>query len=368
MMGDFYELLGVERDASPEEIKRAFRRLARQYHPDVAGDDPETETRFKEIARAYETLSDPERRARYDRFGEEGMGAGADPFVGVNLSDLFDAFFGGDPFNVRGDAQARRGPDAEVKLDLAFADAVFGAEKTIDLRLPVECDTCDASGCAPGTHPETCGDCGGVGEVREVRRSILGQIVSARPCPRCRGVGRMITSPCEECGGEGRVTRSRSLQVEVPAGIADGQRLRLGGRGPVGPRGTPPGDLYVDISVAPHDDYERVGDDLVRRLEVAVTQAMLGAHISIETLEGEHEDLVVPPGTRDGAVFRLKGRGVPHLGRSGRGDLLVEVRVAIPDSLSDEEDELVRRLAELRGDDVAPRDRRLFSKIRSAFQ
>lgn len=368
MSNDFYELLGVERDAAPDEIKRAFRRLARQYHPDVAGDDPETEARFKEVARAYEILSDPERRARYDRFGEEGLSAGADPFVGVDLSDLFDAFFGGDPFNVRGGARSRRAPDAEVKLALEFADAVFGAEKTIEVRLPVECDACDASGCAPGTHPETCNDCGGVGEVREVRRSILGQIVSARPCPRCRGVGRMITSPCKECGGEGRVTRSRSLQVEVPAGIADGQRLRLGGRGPVGPRGSPAGDLYVDVSVAPHDDYERVGDDLVRRLEVAFTQAILGAQIDIETLEGEHEQLVVPRGTRDGTVFRLKNRGVPHLGRGGRGDLLVEVQVGIPDSLSDEEEELVRGLAELRGDEVAPADQRFFSKIRSAFQ
>lgn len=368
MPEDYYELLGVERDASADEIKRAFRRLARQYHPDVAGDDPDTEARFKEIARAYETLSDPERRARYDRFGAEGVGIGGDPFVGVNLSDLFDAFFGGDPFNARGDATPRRGPDAEVKLQLEFAEAVFGAEKTIDLRLPVECEECDASGCAPGTHPETCRQCGGAGEVREVRRSILGQIVSARPCPRCRGIGRMITSPCKECGGEGRVTRSRSLQVEVPAGIADGQRLRLGGRGPVGPRGAPPGDLYVSVAVAPHGEFERVGDDLVHRLEIAVTQAILGAQIEIETLDGEHEDLVISPGTRDGAVFRLKGKGVPHLGRGGRGDLLVEVRVVIPESLSAEEDELVRKLAELRGEDVAPRDRKFFSKIRSAFQ
>lgn len=368
MPDDYYDLLGVDRDASADEIKRAFRRLARRYHPDVAGDDSATEARFKEIARAYETLSDPERRARYDRFGVEGPGAGGDPFVGVNLSDLFDAFFGGDPFNVRGDAAPRRGPDAEVKLQLEFPEAVFGVEKTIDLRLPVECEECDASGCAPGTHPETCNQCGGAGEVREVRRSILGQVVSARPCPQCRGLGRMITSPCKECGGEGRVTRSRSLQVEVPAGIADGQRLRLGGRGPVGPRGAPAGDLYVDVFVAPHPDYERVGDDVVRRLEIPVTQAILGVQLHIETLDGESEDLLVPPGTREGAVFRLKGRGVPHLGRGGRGDLLVEVRVAIPESLSDEEDQLVRKLAELRGDDVAPRDRTFFSKIRSAFQ
>lgn len=365
-MSDYYELLGVTQDASAEEIKRAFRKLARRYHPDVAGDDPEAEARFKEIARAYETLRDPDRRRQYDMFGEQGVGGAAgDPFAGVSISDLFDAFFGGDPFGVRGDAG--RGPDTAVTLDLEFDEAVFGANKTLEVRLPVPCDVCEARGAQPGTGVSTCPDCGGAGQVREVRRSILGQLVSARTCPRCRGVGEVIQSPCTECGGEGRVTRPRRLEVDVPAGIADGQQLRLAGRGPVGPRGGVSGDLYVTINVAGHPDYERHGNDLVRVLRVPLTQAVLGGHLMLSTLDGD-EDLVIPPGTQPGRVFRLRGRGVPSLRGRGRGDLLVRVEVDIPEQLSDEEEELVRRLAELRGETVAPPDRSFFSRIRSAFQ
>ncbi len=372
MSDDYYDLLGVSRDASAAEIKRAFRKLAREYHPDVAGDDPESEARFKEIARAYETLSDPEKRARYDRFGPEGVaaGAGGDPFAGAGLSDLFEAFFGGDPFGFGGGGGRggpARGPDTEFRMELDFEEAVFGTEKTLEVRLPVGCETCDSTGAAPGTQPEPCTQCGGAGEVREVRRSLLGQMVTARPCPRCRGVGELIATPCEDCGGEGRVTRLRRLDVDVPAGIDQGQRLRLGGRGPVGARGAPPGDLYVDVVVREHPDFERRGHDLVRVLRVPFTQAALGARFTIETLDGE-EELVIPPGTQHGQVFRLRGRGVPRLQRSGRGDLFVPVEVEVPTELSDEEETLLRELAALRGDDVAPRDRGFFERVRSAFQ
>ncbi|MBI2168179.1 MAG: molecular chaperone DnaJ [Actinobacteria bacterium] len=366
-MDDFYELLGVERDAPPEEIKRAFRRLARQYHPDVAADDPEAEGRFKAIARAYETLSDPDKRARYDRFGEAGVAANGDPFVGVGLSDLFEAFFGGDPFGVRRPSGPARGPDAEVRVELDLAEAAFGAEKTIEMRLPVECEACGASGAKPGTYPSPCDACGGAGEVRELRRSILGQIVSARTCSACRGAGKVIHSPCSECGGEGRVTRLKRLQVDVPAGIDSGQRLRLAGRGPAAPRGGFPGDLYVSVSVRVEPGFERVGDDLVRPVRIAISQAVLGATVEVDTLDGV-EELVIPPGTSHGAVFRLRGRGVPHLRGGGRGDLLISVEIDIPERLSDEEVELFRRLAELRGEAVGPEHNSLLGRIRSAFQ
>lgn len=367
---DYYELLGVSEDATTDEIKRAFRRLARQYHPDAAGSDPEAEGRFKEIAQAYETLSDPEKRARYDRFGPEGVAAGSsgDPFAGASLGDLFDAFFGGDPFGMRQEPPGgRRGPDTEVRLDLELADVVFGASKTIEARLPVACERCDGSGARPGTSPTTCSTCEGAGQVREVRRSLLGQLVTARPCPRCGGVGEQITSPCEECDGDGRVTRRRRLEVDVPAGIDDGQRLRLANRGPAGPRGAPSGDLYVTVAVAPDPRFERHGDDLVHVRRVSLTQAVLGAALAIETLEGE-EELVLPRGTAHGTTFRLPRQGVPHLRGRGRGDLVVRIEVDVPEKLDDEEEELFRRIAELRGEEVAPPDRTFFERIRSAFQ
>lgn len=377
MARDFYELLGVTHDAGPDEIKKAFRKLARQYHPDVAKDDPDAETRFKEIARAYEVLSDADKRARYDAYGEAGIG-GEDPFSGVGLSDLFEAFFGGSGFGGSGFGDffgsgraggPARGPDAEVRVELDFSEAVFGAEKAVDVRLPVECETCDASGCTPGTYPVTCETCGGAGEVRQVRRSVLGQIMSSRVCPRCRGQGRMIPSACADCGGEGRVTRLTRLDVEVPAGIDHGQRLRLAGRGPAAPRGGLPGDLYVGIAVKPDPDYERAGDDLVRILRIPVTQATLGAEIPVALLDSDEPlPFTVPPGTQPGTLLRLRGRGVPHLRGGGRGDLLIRVDVEIPSDLSDEEDELLRRLAEARGEPVSERDRSLLGRIRSAFQ
>lgn len=366
-MADFYQLLGVQPDASPDQIKRAFRSLARQYHPDVAGDDPTAEARFKEIARAYEVLSDPDKRARYDAYGEQGIGG--DPFVGVGLGDLFEAFFGGGfggGFGGRSPSGPTRGPDAEVRVELDLVEALRGIEKTLEVRLPVECEVCDATGCRPGTHPVTCEMCGGAGEIREMRRSILGQIVSARACPTCRGQGRMIQSPCTECGGEGRVTRLKRLEVDVPAGIDDGQRLRLSGRGPAAPRGGIPGDLYVSVGVKAHPDYERIGDDLIRRVPVPLTQAVLGARLHLELLDsadGATEEVVIPAGTQPATTFRLRGRGMPRLRTGGRGDLILELAVAIPEHLSDDEDALIRSLAELRGEPVAPRDRSLLGKL-----
>jgi molecular chaperone DnaJ len=370
MPTDFYELLGVDRNATDDEIRKAYRRLARQYHPDANDGDPAAEARFKEITVAYDTLRDPEKRRRYDMFGPEGAGAGAgagQAGFDFGVSDLFDAFFGAGFGGPRGPAGPARGPDAEVHLVLDLEEAVFGATKAVELRMPVECERCQGSGCEPGTHPSTCRTCGGGGEIRTVRRTILGQMMTATPCNACRGTGREILSPCRDCRGEGRVTLPATVEVQVPAGIDDGQRLRLAGRGPAAPRGGAPGDLYVSIAVRPHPRFERIGDDLHHVLRLPMTQAALGAHLRIATLDGE-EDLVIPAGTQTGRTFRLRGRGVPALRGRGRGDLILTVEVVVPEKLTAEEAQLVRRLAELRGEDVAPREEGFFSRIKSAFQ
>jgi molecular chaperone DnaJ len=367
---DYYEVLGVSPHASDEEIKRAYRKLARRYHPDSHPDDPDAVERFKEVSRAYETLRDPERRRRYDIFGDEGATVTAPGSGGADfgLGDLFDAFFGGDPFGSRRSAAGpMRGADAEFRLDLPLAEAAFGTTRTIEVPLPVECGRCNASGCEPGTHPSRCDVCGGTGEVRQVRRSILGQMVTAAPCAACQATGSRILSPCRDCRGEGRVRGVRKIEVEVPAGVDTGQRLRLAGRGPAAPRGGVPGDLYVTIAVAPHADFERHGEDLVHGLRISLTQAALGARFAIETLDGT-EELVVPPGTQPGHVFRLRGRGVPALRGRGRGDLLVRIDVEVPERLGAQEADLLRRLAELRGEEVAPADAGFFARIKSAFQ
>jgi len=371
MTTDYYELLGVSPSATGDEIKRAYRKLAREHHPDANAGDPAAESRFKEIGIAYETLRDPERRRRYDQFGPDAAAGGGGFGQDFGLNNLFDAFFGGDAFG-RGRGPGSRGPergrDAETVLRLDLRDVVFGATKTLDVEMPVACETCEATGCTTGTHAARCERCEGSGELRQVRRSVLGQVVTSTPCPTCRGRGTVIPDPCEECRGEGRVMDTCHLDVEVPVGIADGQSLRLGGRGPVGPRGGPPGDLYVVVSVAPHPGLERNGDDLVHTRRISMLQAALGVRLEVETLDGP-EELAVPGGTQPGRIFRLRGKGVPSLRTGRRGDLVVEIVVEIPTKLSAEESRLLAQVAALRAEEVVdPSDRKLFSRIRSAFQ
>jgi molecular chaperone DnaJ len=366
---DYYELLEVQRDASPDEIKRAFRRLARELHPDANPGDVDAEARFKEVALAYETLSDPDRRQRYDTFGPEGAAGGMPGGFSGGLGDLFDAFFGGNPFGGgpgNGAAQ-NRGVDLEVVVDLAFEEAVFGTQAPVTVRTAVACDDCEATGAAPGSTTSTCPDCGGSGQVRRVRQSLLGQMVTASPCGRCGGLGTYVETPCTTCHGEGRRTDSVTYTVDVPAGIDAGSTLRLTGRGAVGPRGTGIGDLYVHVRVRPHERFVRQGYDLGHELHLPMVQAALGAHLAFDTLDGT-EDLVIPNGTQTGRVFRLRGRGVPHVEGRGRGDLLVQVVVDTPTDLTDEQDEILRSFAESRGDEVGPTDTGLMSKIRSAFR
>ena len=371
-MSDHYETLGVSRNATDDEIKRAYRELARRFHPD-SNPDPEAEERFKEATAAYEVLRDPERRRRYDVFGEgdggvRGSGGpGGDPFAG--FGDLFDAFFGGDPFG-RGGRQGggpARGDDAETVVELTLSEAAFGATHTIEARLPVECPRCDGSGCEPGTFPTRCDVCGGEGEVRQVRRSILGQIMTSSPCGVCAGTGRRILTQCKDCRGDGRVMAQRTIDVDVPAGVDDGTRLRLAGRGAAAPRGGPPGDLYVTIRVAATNDFERHGDDLLAIRRIGIAQATLGTELEIEGLDGAHS-VSVPPGTQPGQLFRIKGAGVPSLRGRGRGDLLVRVDVEVPTKLDDEEAELLHRLADHRGEAVAPPSKGVFARLKSAFQ
>jgi molecular chaperone DnaJ len=378
-MSDYYELLGVSRSATGEEIKRAYRKRARELHPDANPDDHATAERFKEVARAYQVLSDPAQRARYDRYGEAAVGGGAgngprveDLFGGGGLNDLFDAFFGGNsPFGGGGGRRGGtsgppRGQDMEIVADIGFEQAVFGGTVPVTLKLPQRCGDCGGSGAGAGTKPVTCSECNGAGQVQRVRQSLLGQMVTSSPCPRCGGVGHVIATPCPTCRGEGRVTAEHTYQVDVPAGVDSGSTLRLSGRGAAGPRGGGTGDLYVHLRVAPHERYRREGDDLVTDVPISIAQAALGTTVPLPTLDGD-EELHVPAGTQHGREFTLRQRGVPRLQGRGRGDLRARLVVEVPTRLDDEEAALLRRLAAHRGENVHPADKGLFSRIKSAF-
>lgn len=375
-MADYYELLEVPRGATQEEIKKAYRRRARELHPDANPGDAAAEQEFKEVAKAYEVLRDPEKRQRYDRFGEAGVGGagggGGDPFgAGFGVGDIFDAFFGGQsPFGgggARRPSGPPRGPDLEVVTEIDFVDAVFGVQQKVDVRTAVACDACGATGAKEGTAPITCVECAGAGQVQRVRQSLLGQMVTTTVCPRCSGAGQVIADPCEVCSGEGRRLEDKTYTVDIPPGVDAGSTLRLQGRGAVGPRGGPPGDLYVQFRIRPHETFRRDGVDLHADLHIPVTQAVLGADVSFETLDGA-EDIRIPPATPTGHTFRYRGRGVPVVNRAGRGDLHVHVVVDLPTDLDEEQEALVRKLAELRGEEVGTEGRGFFSKLRTAFK
>jgi len=369
MSTDYYELLGVSRNASDDEIKRAYRKLARQLHPDVNGGNTDSEARFKEVTLAYETLRDPEKRSRYDNFGPDAMrGPSMDGFT-TGLGDIFEAFFGGSPFGGAATHAntTRRGNDLEVTLQLKLEEAIFGAKREIAVKADLSCDVCGGTGAREGTHPSKCSECKGSGQVRRVRQSILGQVVSTSACTRCSGTGEEILTPCPSCRGEGRKMAEKTVTVEVPAGIDDGIRLRIGGAGGAAWRGGVPGDLYVHLRVLPHEHFERVGNDLVYKLHITMTQATLGAEIEFETLEGT-ETITILPGTQPGHVVRLKGKGVPVLRGRGRGDLHVQIIVETPTNLSKEELQLLYQLAQLRGEKVSSQNEGgILHKIRTSF-
>ncbi len=375
-LGDLYALLGVGPDASDDEIKRAYRARARELHPDTNQGDPEAEARFKQVTVAYEVLRDPERRARYDRFGPEGVFGGQPGANGGfgfegGLGDIFEAFFG----QMGGTGTRRRGPqvgaDAEVRLDLEFSEAVFGARKEISVRLPAMCVTCEGRGTAAGTEPAPCVECQGTGELRRVRQSLLGQVVTSVACSRCSGTGEMIPSPCADCRGEGRRMQENTFTVEVPAGVEEGSTLRLADRGAAGQRGGPNGSLFVHLVINPDPRFEREADNLHTTLAVSVAQAALGTETEVETLDGKQR-LTIGPGTQHGYVQRVRGLGVPHLRGRGRGDFYVHVQVETPMDLTPEQDELLRQFAASRGETVAAPGTGddgggVFSRLRSAF-
>ena len=380
MPRDPYEVLGVDRSAGESEIKKAFRRLARELHPDVNKDDPNAEERFKEAAEAYEILSDAERRRTYDAFGHDGLRTGgfnSRAQGATGFEDIFSSIFGGGGESIFGDVfggGGRAGPapggDVAVRIEIELADVLEGVKREVAFRAVVRCEHCNGNGAEPGTPIRTCETCGGAGQVRQTTRTPFGQMVRASACPTCAGSGKVPETPCEVCGGDGVKAERKTYEVEVPAGIENGQRIRIGGAGHAGESGAPSGDLYVQVLVAEGERFHREGTDLVSVLEVTATTAMLGASLPVETLTGERE-IELEAGTQHGDTIRIRGEGLPSLRSPGRrGDLHVAVKVVTPMNLSDEQRELAERLEASLEARNAPGGSRsgIFERVKRAFR
>ena len=373
-MTEFYDLLGVPRDASEAEIKKAYRKLAMEYHPD-RNSASEAEARFKEITEAYEVLRDPQKRAAYDRYGKAGVGAGGGfGFHHVDLSEAlnifmrdfgglggFESIFGGG----RQRADTRRGQDVRVTVKLSLTEVATGVKKSVKLKTLERCSNCSGSGAKPGTKPTPCSTCGGAGEVRRAARSMFGQFVSVSPCPTCAGEGQVVQQPCEVCRGEGRVRGDRTVVVEIPAGVSSNNYLTLRGQGAAGPRNGPNGDLLVMLDIKEDSRFERQGDDLIYDQPLSFSQAALGCEVEVPTPYGK-ETVQVPGGTQPETVVRLKGRGLPVLGQNSKGDLLVRLHVWTPERLSEEQERLFRELAKLEGE-PPKRSPGFWSKLKEAL-
>jgi molecular chaperone DnaJ len=372
---DPYEVLGVSRDAGEADVKKAFRRLARELHPDVNTHDPEAEERFKEAAEAYEILGDAERRATYDRYGFDGLdsrGFASAAHGFGSFADIFDAFFGGDPFGAfggRGATGRVQGGDVGVEVQISLEQAARGASVKVAYDLVDACERCGGSRAEPGSDVHVCTNCQGAGRVRAVSRTAFGQLVREQVCEACGGEGRVPSKPCTACSGRGRKAVRKTLDVDVPAGIADEQRIRLSGRGHAGERGGPPGDLYVLVRVEEDERFVRDGSDLVSVVDIAAPAAALGTTVSVPTLDGE-ERIDVPAGTQPGTVVTLRGKGMPAIGRRGRGDQQVVLNVVVPRNLSDRQRELLTELHDSLGEDNLrePADESIVGKLRRAFR
>ncbi len=373
MPQDYYETLGVSKNATQEEIKAAFRKLARQYHPDVST-EPDAEEKFKQINEAYAVLSDEEKRAAYDRFGHAGVqGAGGVPdWTEVDLSDIFGDLFSNFGFGGFSGARRRspnaprRGADLQKRISLTFEEAVFGTEKEIEITRDETCPRCHGSGAEPGTSPTTCATCGGRGEVRQTRQTILGSMVQVTTCPTCKGRGEVISTPCRECGGRGLVRKTRRKKVAIPAGVDTGTQIRLAGEGQPGVNGGPPGNLYLVINVQPHRYFRRRDDDILLDLNINVAQAALGDEVKVPTVDGD-VFLKIPAGTQPGRIIRMRGKGVPHLRGKGRGDQLVIINVEIPKSLTAEQRALFEQLGKSLGSEVKPQERGFFDRLKDVL-
>ena len=363
---DYYEVLGVSKGASDDEIKKAYRKLAKKYHPDMNPGDKEAEAKFKEVNEAYSILSDKEKRARYDQFGHAGVdpnygaggpggGFGGFDMGDIDLGDIFGSFFGGGFGGFGGSGQRRNGPQKgeslRANLTITFEEAAFGCEKEINLNRTEECDACHGSGCEPGTTAETCPDCRGTGVVRVQQRTGGFAFSSTAPCSRCRGTGKIIHSPCKSCGGSGSVKKSKRITVTIPAGIDDGQAISLRGQGNAGKNGGPAGDLIVGVRVKPHPQFRRDGTTVLYEQPVSFFQAAMGAELEIPTIDGKVK-YTLPAGTQPGTTFRLRGKGIPELRGRGRGDQYVTVRVQVPTSLNSEQKEALRAFAQTMGEDL----------------
>ncbi len=358
---DYYEILGVDRTASDEQIRDAFKRLAKKYHPDVSS-EPEAEERFKEINEAYAVLSDDQRRAAYDRYGHAGL-KGVPIDFDFNISDIFEEFFGFGSFGRQARRGPRRGADLRYDLSLDFEEAVFGADREISFSRMEICSVCDGSRAEPGTTPVRCSNCDGSGEVRQVRQTFIGSMVNVTTCPACGGTGETLPSPCQNCQGRGLERSEVKKVVPVPAGVDSGTQIRLSGEGEPGINGGPKGDLYIRIHVKSHRYFRRRNDDILLDLEINLAQATLGADVEVPTVDGE-ETLAIPPGTQPGKVFRMRGKGVPRLQRNGRGDQVVIVSVGIPTRLTSEQRELFESLAESLGTEVRLQERGFLDRVR----
>jgi len=366
---DYYEVLGVARAADEGEIKRAFRRLARELHPDVST-VPDAQERFREVVEAYEVLSKRETRELYDRFGHSGLrGGGFTPtqFDFGSLNDLFAAFFGDDLFGVGGRPARSRGADLAVQVEIELVDAASGIKRDVPFPVAVTCGTCSGSGAAPGTSPVVCETCGGAGRLQRVSRSAFGEFVRTQTCPACRGAGQRIEQPCPDCRGEGRRVEERTLGVEIPPGIHDGQQIRISGEGHAGGGGARAGDVYVEVRVKPDPRFVRDGDDIFSTAELTITEAALGTRVNVPTLDGD-EELQFPEGTQAGEVRVLRGRGMPVLQGFGRGDHRVLVNVAVPRRLNDEQRRLLEEFARSTDDETYSADEGFFEKLKSAFR
>ncbi len=374
---DYYEVLGVSRNASDDDVKKSFRRLAKQYHPD-ANKEQGAEARFIEINEAYEVLSDPQKRATYDRYGHASVGGGVGAGAGFNdfgsfssINDLFETFFAGTAGTQRRSG-SQRGADLRYELTISFEDAVFGCQKEIELPRWETCSTCRGSGAQPGTSTTRCSACQGSGEIRRVQQSIFGQFVNVTMCERCHGEGRVITTPCEKCRGQGRVRNNRRVVVNIPAGVDDGINVRVTGEGEVSARGGTPGNLYVVLTVKPHQYFKRQGNDILYELPISFTQATLGDEVEVPTVDGKATMLKIPAGTQSNRSFRLKGMGVPVVHSSARGDQHVIVKVVTPTSLTPEQKRLLEEFARIEREQNEQNGknifRDLFEKTKDVFQ